>query len=477
MSFDTNFDTNTANKQPGLIRGLGPWAAAAIVVGTMIGTGIFIKPANMAQEAGTVGLVTLAWVIGGVLSLFGALCAAELGAAIPEAGGTYAYMNRAFGPVWGYLFGWTYSIIGAPTSIATIASGLLVFASFLFPVVATPLWALHFSLPFLHAPVHFTFTWAQPLAVVAIALVTSINYFGVKLGGRVQVVLTVIKIAAVIAVIFIGFFLGKGSIANFHSVSASMGQLGIAAALLTATASGLWAYDGWINLTFVGSEIKNPGRNIPLALIAGVLVVCGIYTAMSAACFYVLPFATVAASAHIASDVIARATGADAATWMTIVMMICALGTLNSSILTNARVDYAMARDGLFFRVVRGVHPRFRTPANALVFQGILASVLALTGTFESLSLLYVFLVWIFYAAQTVGLIVLRRKEPNMPRPYRTWGYPVVPIIFILGALALTVDVLVQKPLRSAIGLGVMLIGLPLYAHWRKRMAGTTESR
>src|SRR6185437_13438191 len=186
--FDMSFDTNAANKQPGLVRGLGPWAAAAIVVGTMIGTGIFIKPANMAQEAGTVGLVTLAWVIGGVLSLFGALCAAELGAAIPEAGGTYAYMSRAFGPVWGYLFGWTYSIIGAPTSIATIASGLLVFASFLFPVVTTP-------------------SWAQPLAVVAIALVTLINYFGVKLGGRVQVVLTVIKIAAVIAVIFIGFFL------------------------------------------------------------------------------------------------------------------------------------------------------------------------------------------------------------------------------------------------------------------------------
>ena len=463
---------NTANKKPpGLIRGLGPWAAAAIVVGTMVGTGIFIKPASMAQAAGTVGLVTLAWVIGGALSLFGALSAAELGAALPEAGGTYAYMNRAYGPLWAFLFGWTYSIIGAPTSIATIAAGLLVFASFLFPVIATPLWAIHFSLPFLHAPIHFTFTWAQPLAVVAIALVTFVNYFGVRLGGRVQVGLTIIKIAAVIAVIIIGFFFGKGSVANFRAVSASIGHLGIAAGLLSAITSALWAYDGWINLTFVGSEIQNPGRNIPLSLILGVLVVCGIYTAMSAACFYVLPFSTVAASQHIASDVIARATGANAATWLTIVMMICALGTLNSSILTNARVDYAMARDGLFFRVVRGVHPRFRTPANALVFQGILASVLALTGTFESLSLLYVFLVWIFYGAQTAGLIVLRRKEPNMPRPYRTWGYPVVPVVFILGALALTANSLMERPLSSMIGLGVMILGLPLYAHWRKRFS------
>ncbi|HEV2298674.1 MAG TPA: amino acid permease [Candidatus Acidoferrales bacterium] len=460
----------TKSNSPELVRGLGPWASVAIVVGTMVGTGIFIKPATMAAAAGTVGLVTLAWILGGALSLFGALSAAELGAAIPEAGGTYAYLNRAFGRVWAFLFGWTYSIIGAPTSIATIAAGLFQFASFLFPVIAAPLWVWHYSNPFTHAPSVFAFTWAQPLAVVAIFLVTFINYFGVRLGGRVQVALTVIKIAAVVAVIFIGFLFGKGSFANFHSVSPSMGQLGITAGLLTAMASALWAYDGWINLTFVGSEIENPERNIPLSLVLGVLVVCGIYVAMSAACFYVLPLSKAASSTHIASDVIARATGAGAAIWMTIIMMVCALGTLNSSILTNARVDYALARDGLFFRVARGVHARFRTPANALVFQGILASVLALSGTFDELSNLYVFLVWIFYAAQTVGVIVLRVREPNMPRPYRMWGYPWVPLLFILGALALTVNSWMQQPLRSTVGLGVMVIGLFFYARWRKRV-------
>src|SRR5690348_3976739 len=465
----------TKSNSPELVRGLGPWASIAIVVGTMVGTGIFIKPATMAAAAGTVGLVTLAWVLGGALSLFGALSVAELGAAIPEAGGTYAYLNRAFGRVWAFLFGWTYSIIGAPTSIATIAAGLLQFASFLFPVIAAPLWVWHYSNPFTHAPSVFAFTWAQPLAVVAIFLVTFINYFGVRLGGRVQVALTVIKIAAVVTVIFIGFLFGKGSFANFHSVSPSMGQLGITAGLLTAMASALWAYDGWINLTFVGSEIENPERNIPLSLVLGVLVVCGIYVAMSAACFYVLPFSKAASSAHIASDVIARATGAGAATWMTIIMMVCALGTLNSSILTNARVDYALARDGLFFRVARGVHARFRTPANALVFQGILASVLALSGTFDELSNLYVFLVWIFYAAQTVGVIVLRVREPNMPRPYRMWGYPWVPLLFILGALALTVNSWMQQPLRSTIGLGVMVIGLAFYKHWANNMRIQTE--
>lgn len=466
-----------AEKQPGLLRALGPWAAAAIVIGTMVGTGIFIKPASMAQAAGSVSMVTFAWIIGGVLSLLGALAVAELGAAIPEAGGTYPYMNRAYGPVWGFVFGWTYSIIGAPTSIATIAAGLLQFASFLFPIIAMPLHVFHFNSIFTHAPSTFAFTWAQPLAVIAIALITTVNYFGVKLGGRVQVVLTVIKIAAVVAIIFIGFFFGKGSAANLHSAAPALAHAGIAAGLLTAVASALWAYDGWINLTFVGSEIKNPERNIPLSLILGVFLVGGIFIAMSTACFYVLPFSQAAVSPHIASDVVARATGASSATWLTIVMMICALGTLNSSILTNARVDYAMARDGLFFRVVRGVHPRFRTPANALVFQGILASVLALTGTFDDLSYLYVFLVWIFYAAQTAGLIVLRYKEPNMPRPYKTWGYPVLPIIFILGALALTVNSLFERPGRSLMGIVVMLIGLIFYARWRKRAVNPGATR
>ena len=468
----------TDKKSPELIRGLGPWAAAAIVVGTMVGTGIFLKPASMAQAAGSVGALTLAWIIGGVLSLLGALAVAELGAAIPEAGGTYAYMNRAYGPIWGFVFGWTYSIIGAPTSIATIAAGLLQVASFLFPAIATPLHVFHFNSLFTHAPSTFAFTWAQPLAVVAIALITFINYFGVRLGGRVQVVLTIIKVAAVVAVIFIGFFFGKGTVANLHSASgASIGHFGLAAGFMTAMAGALWAYDGWINLTFVGSEIKNPERNIPLSLILGVMAVATMFVAMSVACFYVLPFSQAAASPHIASDVVARATGADLATWLTIIMMICALGTLNSSILTNARVDYAMARDGLFFRIVRGVHPRFRTPANALVFQAILASVLALTGTFDDLSYLYVFLVWIFYAAQTAGLIVLRYKEPNMPRPYKTWGYPVLPIIFILGALALTVNSLLQRPGRSTMGVVVMLIGLIFYVRWRKRASAQTPQQ
>lgn len=478
----SNMPVKTATQNPvqpkekiGLVRGLSGWAATAIVVGTMIGTGIFIVPADMARATGSAAMVALVWVVGGTLTLFGALSAAELGAALPEAGGTYAYLNRGYGPVWGFIFGWIYCILGAPTSIATIAAGFMRFVGFLSPVVATPLFVWHFALPFVKQPYTFVFTWAQPLAAVAIAAVTFVNCLGVRLGGRVQVVLTIVKIAAIVAVIGVGFFLGHGTTANFRTgVPAGVATVGLSG-FLTAMVGALWAYDGWINLTFVGSEVKNPERNIPLSLISGVALVCGLYIAMSAACFFVLPFSKIIVSRVVASDVIARATGTSAANWLTLAMIVCALGTLNSSILTNARVDYAMARDGLFFRVVRGVNPRFRTPVRALIFQGILASLLALTGTFEDLFSLYVFTVFIFYGLQTFGVIRLRATEPNLPRPYRTWGYPVVPVLFVIGALALTVNTWIERPLPSTMGLAIMLVGLFFYRHWRNRTPAETD--
>lgn len=450
------------------MRGLGGWAATAIVVGTMIGTGIFIVPGYMARDTGSAAYVMLAWVVAGALTLFGALSVAELGAALPEAGGTYAYMNRAYGPVGGFLFGWIYSILGAPTSIATIAAGLLKFVGFLFPVVATPLFAWHFDLPMMRSYT-FTFTWAQPGAVVAIALITFVNCFGVRLGGRVQVGLTIVKIAAICAVIAVGFFFGHASVANFHSDSATSGSAAGLVGFLTAMVAALWAYDGWINLTFVGSEIKNPARNIPLSLIAGGAVVAALYILMSIACFTVLPFSKIISAGVVASDLVARATGHNLASWLTLAMIVCALGTLNSSILTNARVDYAAARDGLFFQIVRGVNPRFRTPIRALIFQGILASLLALSGTYDQLFSLYVFTVFIFYGLQTYGVMRLRAKEPNLTRPYRTWGYPLVPILFIIGALAITINEIVDRPLPSIAGLAIMFGGLIFYRKWRER--------
>jgi amino acid transporter len=459
--------------QPGLVRGLGGWAAAAIVVGTMIGTGIFLKPSEMAAEGRSVAVVFAAWIVGGLLSLFGAISYAELGAAIPEAGGEYAYLRRGFGPVWGFLFGWMHSIVGRPASAAAIAAGLLRFWAFLTPAVAAPLYVFHLHLAFVaRQDSQFAFTWAQPLAVAALIVMTCINYLGVRFGGQVQVALTFLKVASVLAIIGFGFALAHGNAVNFQPLwPGSMGW-GTFSGFLAALAASLWAYDGWEDLNLVGSEVSDPARNIPRSLVGGVLFVAGVFMLFNTVCFYALPFGAVANSQHVASDIVESFAGHGAALWITLAMVISALGTLNSSILSGARVDYAMARDGLFFRFAAAVHPKFRTPGNALIFQCAMASAMALTGTFEDLTSLFIFATWIFYGLAVVALFRLRRTEPELPRPYRAWGYPVLPALFLMGALALTLSLWVARPMRSSIGLALILSGLIFYRYWQRKITG-----
>jgi APA family basic amino acid/polyamine antiporter len=459
-----------------LVRGLGAWASAAIVVGTMIGTGIFLKPAEMAREGRSVSIVFAAWIVGAILSLFGALSYAELGTMLPEAGGEYAYLRRAFGPVWGFLFGWMHSIVGRPSSMASLAAGLMRFLSFLLPAVAAPIFTLHIAIPGLTrwlAPYDFAFTWAQPLAVLWILGMTAVNYLGVRLGGSVQVFLTAIKIISVIIVIGVALFAPAGAPHPPDPFWPAAGQsVAITlSAFFAALAAALWAYDGWEDLNLVGSEVENPQRNFPRALVGGVAFVALIYLFFTAACLKALPFASIAASPHVASDVVALVAGHRAALCITIAMAFSALGTMNSSILSGARVPYAMARDKIFFKIAGGIHPKFRTPARALVFQGILAGVMALSGTFEELTNLFIFATWIFYGFTVVSLFRLRRTEPDLPRPYRCAGYPWVPAIFIAGALALTVSEWLQRPGRSTIGLLLILAGLPFYRWWSRRSA------
>jgi APA family basic amino acid/polyamine antiporter len=463
-----------APKRLELVQGLGAWAAASIVVGTMIGTGIFLVPSSMATNAHSIGLVFLAWILGGVLSLAGALAYAELGAAIPEAGGDYAYLNRGFGPRWGYLFGWMHSIVGRPCSVATIAAGLMRFCGFLRPTIGLTIYTYPIWVPFGHAPYNFNVSPAQPLAVGAIAAVTFINYLGVRLGGRVQVLLTAIKISAVAAVTVLALAMGRGGISNFKPFLPDAWGAGAWSGVLAAMVAAAWAYDGWSNVNLVGSEVIRPQRNIPLALVGGVAGVMFIYLLVNAAYFWALPFVAVAHSQHVASDVIASFAGPRAAAWLTVAMVISALGTLNSSIMTGARVPYAMGRDGLFFRFTGEVDRKFRTPGGALVFQAYLASVLALTGTFEDLFSLFIFAQWIFYGLVVASVYGLRRREPDLPRPYRTWGYPWVPAVFIAGAFALTVGLWAARPVRSTIGLALILLGLVFYPRWQ-RGARTTS--
>lgn len=455
-----------------MIRGLGPWAASAIVVGTMVGTGIFLKPSEMAAAGGSVSLVYAAWIAGGLLSLFGALSFAELGAAMPEAGGQYAYLRRGLGPVWGFLFGWMHSTVGESSSAASIAAGLARFSSFLIPALAWPLFTWHLKSPLGGRPYDFAFTWSQPTAAGAILLFTFINYLGVRLGGRVQIALTLLKVGAVLAIVAVGFLFAHGSVSHFQPFWPVQKGSGVVTAFLAAIAAALWAYDGWEDLNRVGSEIQNPERNFPRALAGGTILVAAIYLLFNAVCFYALPFKAVARSSHVASDVVESFAGHGAAFWITLAMIVAALGTLNSSIMSGARVPYAMARDGLFFRVTGTVHPRFRTPGGALIFQGVLAALMALTGTFEELTSLFVFAAWIFYALSVVAMFRLRKIAPDMKRPYRTWGYPVVPGLFVAGALALTINIWIQRPVRSSIGLAMILSGLFFYRLW----SGKAES-
>src|SRR3984957_19496724 len=306
----------------------------------MIGTGIFLKPAEMAREGRFVSVVFAAWIVGGILSLFGALAFAELGAMIPEAGGEYAYLRRGFGPLWGFLFGWMHSIVGRPSSLASIGAGLVRFLSFLVPAIGGPIFTMHIAVPGLthwSAPYDFAFTWAQPLAVFWIVGMTGVNYLGVRLGGAVQVFLTAIKIVSVAIVIGVAFFSPAPAAHTPDPIWPPALNGGVFSAFLAALAAALWAYDGWEDLNLVGSEVENPSRNFPRALVGGVAVVALIYFLFSAACLKVLPFAAVATSSHIASDVVEHVAGRGAAAWITIAMVISALGSMNSSVLSGAR--------------------------------------------------------------------------------------------------------------------------------------------
>jgi len=455
-------------KAPELVRGLGVWSASAAVMGSMIGVSIFLVTSQMAHDVGSMGWVMAVWLIGGIVVLFGAFCYAELGAAMPEAGGDYVYLSRGLGRVWGFLFGWTSCLIMRPAALATMAAGLLQFTGFLLPSAIAPIFNWHVSVPFHTRPYQFTFTAAEPWSVVVIAVVTAINYFGVRTAGRVQVVLTGLKVIAIIIIGVLGLTLGK--IDRIHSslVAAPLSYAGIGT-FLTALVPAMMAYNGFQHLGSVGAEIVEPEKNIPRAAIFGLLSVVGLYALINLAYFRVLGFSQVVQSQHVASDVVLLLVGKGGAKWLTIAMMISALGALHVGFLTGPRVPYAMAREGQFFSFVKRIQPSFHTPSSALLFQGSMAALLALTGTFEELYSLAIFAIWTFFALTAIALIQLRRKEPTLLRPYRAWGYPWTPLIFAGAAFAMTANLWLVRPVRSSIGLVVILIGIPFFYHWRKQ--------
>lgn len=448
--------------RPDLVRGLSLLSATAIVVGDMIGTGVFLVSSDMARLTGSMPRVLAAWVIGGVIVLFGAFAYAELGAAFPKAGGPYVYLSRGLGPLFGFLFGWMSSFLERPVAMATLAAGLVRFLGFLFPAFFAPWFTMHVG------SYEFTFTTAQPLAAFVVALVTGINYFSVQMSGAIQILVTALKISAILIIVIGGVLFQPKTAPKIPATVPPMNLTAIAA-LLTALVPAMWAYNGFNDLGDLGEEIVHPQKNIPRAIILGFSAVAGLYLAANIVYFHVLPFAAVAASQHVASDVAQTFWGPRGAAWLTIAMAISALGALHVVVLTGARIPYAMARDGVFFRFTGRVHPSFRTPSGSLLFLGAVATLLALTGTFEELYSLFVFAVWIFFALAAVALLRLRRTEPDLVRPYRMWGYPWTPLIFLVAAAALTVNLWTVRPVRSSIGLLVILAGVPFFYRWRGR--------
>lgn len=453
-----------------LVRGLGLWSAVAIVIGDTIGTGIFLVTSDMARAVGSTALVFAAWLIGGLIVLFGAFCYAELGAAFPKAGGPYVYLTRGLGPLCGFLFGWMSSFLERPVAMATLAAGFMRFLSFLFPLVASPIFTGHLG------RYDFYLTAAQPLAALVVVAVTALNYLSVRLGGSIQVLLTSLKIATILAIVIAGALLGKPHAAIPTLVAASPHQglfgwdsltLGTVGAVLTAMVPAMWAYNGFNDLGDLGEEILHPEKNIPRAIILGLLTVGGLYLLANVIYFRTMPFAVLAHSQHVASDVVQSFAGSRGATWLTIAMAISALGALHVVVLTGARIPYAMARDGAFFQFTARIQPTFRTPSGSLLLLGSIAALLALTGTYEELYSLFVFAVWIFFALNGIALLRLRKKEPGLFRPYRAWGYPWTPLVFLLAAIALTANLWMLRPVRSSLGLLVILAGIPFFYRWR----------
>jgi APA family basic amino acid/polyamine antiporter len=444
-----------------LKRELGPWTAASIVVGTVIGSGIFLVPRAMVQRVGTPTMVFAVWIFGGMLSLAGALTYSELAAALPEAGGEYVYLREAYGPLWGFLYSWTQMWVAKSGSIATLATGFFYYLTNFFPAMDRVFYTV--GLPLGPGGGLLELRYGQLFAMALILALGGLNHFGVKLGGTVQVAVTGVKVALIFSIIVAGLAFGKA-----HGLQAAPTVSPAIAGFFAALVAALWAYDGWNNVGMVASEVRDPQRNLPRALVFGTSAVIAIYLLANAAYFHVLTAAEVGSSPRVASEMMRRILGDPGAAGVSIAAMISIFAALNGSILTGSRVPYAAARDGLFFKAVGRVDVKYHTPSVSIMVLSAWAALLVLSGRYEQLFTYVIFASWILYGMTAAAVIVLRRKRPDLPRPYRTWGYPWVPGVFVLVALALVLSTLLDSPRESLMGIGLIVLGLPFYFYWKK---------
>lgn len=472
-----------------LVKGLGLFDSTTIVMGSMIGSGIFIVAADIARQVRSPGLFLLTWVISGLMTILAAVSYGELAGMMPRAGGQYIYLREAFGPLFGFLYGWTLFLVIQTGTLAAVAVAFGKFLGIFIPWVSGKNILVDLgSINFMGRAIALTLSSEQSVAILALLFLSVVNIFGVRAGAWVQNIFTTLKVGALLALVGLGLWWGTRAPAAgvstqglWQGVSWDLATLTVVSVALVGP---LFASDAWNNVTFTGAEVINPRRNLPLALLIGTTGVCALYLASNWVYLRVLPFfgspdgagilergIQFAAEDRVGTAAMQVMLGPGGAGLMAAAIIISTFGCMNGMILAGARVYYAMAKDGLFFSAVGNVNPKYHTPAVSLMVQAFWAALLTLTGTYSELLDYVIFAVVLFYILTIAGLFWLRRTQPDAPRAYRAWGYPVLPALYIAFALFVEWALLTHKALRSLAGLLIVAVGIPVFYLWRRRGA------
>ena len=448
------------NNSPKLDRQLGLFDSTMMVVGIVIGSGIFMTTGLMADALPSASLILIVWLLGGLQMLAGALTYAELGAAMPKAGGQYVYLREAYGSLPAFLFGWVAFIAYLTGTNAAIAVAVAEHLGSFYPSISTHNIVIGFD--------YFSISGGQIFAISLILILSFINYLGILFGKWIQNVFTILKIGSILFFALAGLFISTGNHIDFsiNPTSMSIGSIltGMGIALVAVT----WTVGGWEYVTFAAGEIKNPKKNLPLALIIGTALILVLYIMINIAYLKVLPMDSLIGELKVGEATAKSLYGPGIAGAFVVVVIISMFGSLNGNILVGPRISYAMAKDKLFFSKAADVHPKFHTPGNAIMIQGLWASVLALSGTFEEIITLVVFVNFMMWIAASSTVFVLRKKQPELERPYKVWGYPYVPAFFIIFSSAIMINTFFESPQQSLMGIGLTLLGIPAYLYWKK---------
>ena len=464
-------DTAESKLQPTLVRGLSLLDSVLLLVGGIIGSSIFLTAKDIAAPLPHPVLFLLVWVLGGVISLFACFALAELGSMFPDSGGQYVYLREAYGDLVAFLYGWMLFSVANGGSIAALSVASAAYLGEIVPVISQQRVVLTVA--------GITLTRASIVALLAIGLVTWINVVGLRRGALLQNLATWMKFGAMAVFVVLGFAIGKGSWSHFLPTASSAGgpppglMMGLSPTqLLSAFGVGLiavfWAYDGWVYITWVAGEVKEPRRNVPLAMVIGVLVVGIIYVAMNMTYVYALPLTEIAKHETIAHTAAAVLFSPATAVWLSAMIAVSCFGAMASCTLSGARVYFAMARDGVFFQSMAKVHPKWRTPALSLIGQGVWAAILTVSGRYDQLYTYVMFGMVLSYTLTVVGMFILRWKRPEIPRPYRCTGYPWLPAIYVVLGTMWTLNTIIERPKQALAGTIIVLLGVPGYLYWKR---------